>query len=146
VFLGTFNAAKMFWYPSPHLYGQFLQSHGVVFALTYTVNCETLYRHVCAFPNHVQSIEFTTGRLHRSCRNISRMINGNKASLPKGINRGGVVVYILDLALKLYFPVAVCLLRMLFGRCFPILIVTTTFTSRLLCSLTPLHNVKLVRL
>ena len=29
---------------------------GVVFALTLIVNCETLYRKVCAFPNHVQSI------------------------------------------------------------------------------------------
>jgi hypothetical protein len=26
------------------------------FALTCTVNCGTLYRQVCAFPNHVQSI------------------------------------------------------------------------------------------
>jgi hypothetical protein len=40
-----------------------------------TVNCGTLYRQVCAFPNHVQSIEFTIGR------NISRMINGNKMHL-----------------------------------------------------------------
>ena len=34
-------------------------------------------REVCAFPNHVQSIEFITGGLQSSCRNISRMINGN---------------------------------------------------------------------
>ncbi|KAK6327106.1 hypothetical protein J4Q44_G00027510, partial [Coregonus suidteri] len=34
--------------------------HSLVFALTCTVNCGTLYRQVCAFPNHVQSIEFTT--------------------------------------------------------------------------------------
>uniref|UniRef100_A0A8C7SK17 Uncharacterized protein n=1 Tax=Oncorhynchus mykiss TaxID=8022 RepID=A0A8C7SK17_ONCMY len=32
---------------------------GLVFALTCTVNCGTLYRQVCAFPNHVQSIECT---------------------------------------------------------------------------------------
>ena len=31
--------------------------HALVFALTCTVNCGTLSRHVCAFPNHVQSIE-----------------------------------------------------------------------------------------
>ena len=30
-------------------------------ALTCTVNCGTLYRQVCAFPNHVISVEFTTG-------------------------------------------------------------------------------------
>ena len=41
----------------------FFQPHGLVFALTCTVNCGTLYRHLCAFPNHVQSIEFTTGGL-----------------------------------------------------------------------------------
>ena len=47
------------------------------FALTCTVNCGTLYRKGCAFPNHVQSIEFTTGGLQSSCRNISRLVNGN---------------------------------------------------------------------
>ena len=36
---------------------------------------------VCVFPNHVQSIEFTTGGLQLSCRNISRMINGNNVHL-----------------------------------------------------------------
>ena len=44
--------------PVSELYGQFLQPHGLVFALTCTVNCGTLYRQVCAFLNHVQSIEF----------------------------------------------------------------------------------------
>ena len=63
------------------LYGQFLRPHGLIVALTCTVNCGTLYRQVCAFPNHVQSIEFTTGGLQSSCRNISRMINGNRMHL-----------------------------------------------------------------
>ena len=67
--------------PVLELYGQFLRPHGLVFALTCTVNCGTLYRHLCAFPNHVQSIEFTTGVLQSSCRNISRMINGNSMHL-----------------------------------------------------------------
>uniref|UniRef100_A0A4W5N655 ArfGAP with SH3 domain, ankyrin repeat and PH domain 1 n=1 Tax=Hucho hucho TaxID=62062 RepID=A0A4W5N655_9TELE len=35
-----------------HACGQFLQPHGLRFALTCTVNCGTLYRQVCAFPNH----------------------------------------------------------------------------------------------
>ena len=76
VFLGTFNAAEMFCYPSPvlELYVQFLWHHGLVFALTCTGNCGTLYKQVCAFPNHVQSIELTT--IGSSCRNISTMING----------------------------------------------------------------------
>ena len=46
--------------PVSELNGQFLPPPGLVFALTCTVNCGTLYRQVCAFPNHVQSIEFTT--------------------------------------------------------------------------------------
>ena len=91
VFLGTFNAAEFFkisfpisvlWHnPVSELYGQFLRPHGLVFALKCTVNCGTLYRQVCAFPNHVQSIEFITGGLQSSCRNISRMIYGNKMHL-----------------------------------------------------------------
>jgi hypothetical protein len=36
---------------------------------------------MCAFPNHVQSIEFSTGGLQLSCRNISRIINGNRMHL-----------------------------------------------------------------
>ena len=61
--------------PVSELYGQFL------FALTCTVNFGTLYRQVCAFPNHVQSIEFSTGGLQSSCRNISRMVNGTGSSI-----------------------------------------------------------------
>ena len=68
VFLGTFNAVP-FLVPFPRsvprhnpvsvLYRQFLCPHGLVFALTCTVNYGTLYRQLCAFPNHVQSITFT---------------------------------------------------------------------------------------
>ena len=54
------------------LYGQFLQPHGLVLSLTCTVNCGTLYRQVCAFP---------TCGLQLTCRNISRMINGNRMHL-----------------------------------------------------------------
>jgi hypothetical protein len=36
---------------------------------------------VCAFPNHVQSFEFTTGGLQSSCGNISRIINRNRMHL-----------------------------------------------------------------
>ena len=63
------------------LYVQFRQPHGLVFALTCTVNCGTLYRQVCGFTNNVQSIEFTIGGLQSSCRNISRMINGSRMHL-----------------------------------------------------------------
>ena len=89
--LGDLQCCRNVWYLSPdlcpednpvsELYGQFLRPHGLVFALTSTVNCGTLYRQVCAFPYHVQSITFTTGGLQSSCRNISRMINGNRMHL-----------------------------------------------------------------
>ena len=77
--------------PVSELYGQFLSPRCLVFSLTCTVNCGTLYKQVCAFPNHVQSIEFTTGGLQSSCRNISRMINGNRMhlnSIPSLIAKG----------------------------------------------------------
>jgi hypothetical protein len=67
--------------PVSELYGQYLRLHGLVFALTCTVICGTLYRQVCAFPNHVQSFEFNTSGLQLSCKNISRMINGNSMHL-----------------------------------------------------------------
>ena len=44
VFLGTFSATKMFWYPSPDWRLNTilsLSSHGLVFALTCTANCGT---------------------------------------------------------------------------------------------------------
>ncbi len=64
--------------PVSEFYRQFLGLHGLVCALTCTVNCGTLYRQVCAFPNHVQSTEF---KFQSSCRNISRMISGNRMHL-----------------------------------------------------------------
>ena len=83
VFLGTFNDECIFWNPFPGLFldttlswsstDNFLRPHGLVSALTCTVNCGTLYRQVCAFQDHVQSIEFTTGELQSSSRNISRI-------------------------------------------------------------------------
>ena len=79
--------------PVSELYGQFLWPHNLFFALTCTVNYETLYRQVCAFPNHFQLIEFTTCGLQSSCRNISRIISwtwmhlNSKSSLTaKGLN------------------------------------------------------------
>ena len=43
-------------------------SSGLAFALTCTVICGTFNRQGFAFPNHDQSIEFTTGK--SSCGNI----------------------------------------------------------------------------
>jgi hypothetical protein len=67
--------------PVSEIYGQFLRPHGLVFALTCTVKCGTLYRQVCVFPNHAHSIAFTTGGLQSSCRSILRIIYGNRMHL-----------------------------------------------------------------
>ena len=73
--------------PVLELYGHYLWPHVLIFALACTVNCGTIYGQVCAFPNHVQSIEFTTGVLQSSCRNISRMVNGNRMHLSSILSR-----------------------------------------------------------
>ena len=115
VFLGTFNAAAIFGILTQccastkilsELYRQFLRPHGLIFALTCNVNCGTLYRQVCAFPNHVQSTEFTTGGFQSSCRNISRMINGNRMHLSsisslmaKGLNTHVNEVFLFSLCI-----------------------------------------------
>ena len=75
-FLWTFNFAKKCCYPSSDLCLNTILSrssmdnsfrpHGLVFALTCTVNCGTLYRPMCAFQNHVQSIKCMTGGLQSS--------------------------------------------------------------------------------
>jgi hypothetical protein len=41
-----------------------------------------------AFPNHVQSIEFTTGGLQSGSKNISRMINENRRHLSSISSKG----------------------------------------------------------
>jgi hypothetical protein len=59
VFLGTFYAAEMFWYPSPDLCLDIILSLRSTdnsfnlmawFLLIFTVNIRTLYRQLCAFP------------------------------------------------------------------------------------------------
>ena len=66
VLLGTFNTQEIVLYPSPDLclltilprnYTDSSMDFLVVSALTCTVNGGTLYRKVCFFLNHVQSIE-----------------------------------------------------------------------------------------
>jgi hypothetical protein len=59
VFLGDLQCCRNILVPFPRyvplhnpvseLYGQFLPPHGLIFSLTCTVNCGTLYRQVCAF-------------------------------------------------------------------------------------------------
>ena len=122
MFLVPFPRAVPRHNPVSELYGQFLQPHGLVFALTYTVNRGTLYRQVCSFPNHVQSIEFTPGGLQSSCRNISRMINGNRmhmssisSLIAKGLNTYVNKVFLLlicntfaNISKNLFFALLLC--------------------------------------
>ena len=89
VLIGTFKVADIFLYPSPDLCLETIlfrrstdNSFDFMLGLcSDTVNCGTLYIQVCAFPNQVQSTEFTTGGLQLSSRSISRMIRGNKMNL-----------------------------------------------------------------
>ena len=78
--IGTFKASTFFLYPSSDLFLKTILSwrstdNSFDFMLGY---CGTLYRQVCAFLNHVQSTDFTTGGLQL---NISRMISGNRMHL-----------------------------------------------------------------
>lgn len=63
------------------VFRKFLGFHSFLCALTCTVDYEALCWLLCAFPNHVQSAEFTTGGHGSSCRNIWQMISGNKMHL-----------------------------------------------------------------
>ena len=77
VFFGTFNAAERFWYPSldlcidtilSELYGQFLRPHGLVFALTCTVNRGTLKLiSLSCFVNNLHRIFGQSVCLSKSC-------------------------------------------------------------------------------
>ena len=98
VLLGTLNAAEMFLYPFPDLcldtivsqvYRQFSWPHGLAFNLTYTIDCETLYKQVCAFPNYVQWIQLGTGGLQSRCRSISWPLieaGCTRSVITKGLN------------------------------------------------------------
>ena len=87
VLLGTFWRSRNFFvafprsvpqqYPVSELCWQFLWPHGSIVALIGIFSCETLYRQVCAFPNHVQSTEFTTVGL----KDTSKMIKSNRRHL-----------------------------------------------------------------
>jgi hypothetical protein len=127
--LGDLQCSDTFWYPSPDLclrhntvsklFGQFLRPDHLVFALTYTVNCGTLYRQVCAFPNHVQSIKFTIGGLQSCCRNISRMINGNRMNLSSisSLIAKGLNTYVNKLFLFFIFNAFAKMSKNLFSLC-----------------------------
>ena len=84
----------------------------------------TLNRQVCAFPNHVRSIEFTTGGLQSSCRNISRMINGNRMQLSsitslieKGLNTYVNKVFLFSFLIHLLKCQKTCFHFAIMGYC-----------------------------
>ena len=45
------------------------------------LTCGALNRQVRDFPNYLKSLEFTTGGIQSSCKNLSKMINGNRMHL-----------------------------------------------------------------
>ena len=128
VFLGTFNATDIVSYPSPDLCLEqsCLGTLRTIPLTSWLGFCSDLhlstvgpYRQVCAFPNHVQAIEFITGGLQSSCRYISRMINGNRMHLisissliAKGLN-----TYVKKVVLFLFFYTFANISKNLFLLC-----------------------------
>ena len=111
VVIATSNPAEMFQYPSPDLCLDTILSrrsteNSFNFMAWFGLWCALsavgpLYRQVCAFPNHIQSTEFTTGGLQSSCRNISRMISWNRMHLSSilSVRAKAMNTYVHDLCL-----------------------------------------------
>ncbi len=78
------------------VYRQFLRLHGLVCALTCTVNCGTLYKQVFDFPNHLQSTKFTTGELQSSCRNNRMPLSSILSVMAKAVNTYVHVIFIFN--------------------------------------------------
>ena len=87
VFLGTFNAGDIFWYPSPDLCLNIILSRSSTDNSFDLMAWSFLWHALSTVGPYIdrcvpfQSIGFTTGALQWSCRNISRMINGNRKHL-----------------------------------------------------------------
>ena len=80
VLLGTVNAAAIFC-TLPQICASTQSCLGALRTIPSTSwlgFCSDTHCQLLDFPNHVQSIELTTGGLQSSCRNIPRMINGNR--------------------------------------------------------------------
>ena len=82
VFLGIFNAAEMFWYPSLDLcLGTILSRSSMDNSFDLMTWFLLWYCQLWVLIEtgaYVQSVEFSTRGLQSSCRKISRMINGNQ--------------------------------------------------------------------
>jgi hypothetical protein len=73
---------------------------------------------VCGFPNHVQLIEFTTGGLQSSCRN---MINGNRMHLSSiwSLTAKGLNTYVNKKFKKPVLDLSLChFVRRMLGKMF----------------------------
>ena len=95
--------------PVSELYGQSLRPHGLVFAPTCTVNCGVLYRQVHTHLSKSCPINLIYHRWTPSCRNISRMINGNRMHqssvsglIAKGLNTYLNKVFLVFIFLNLF--------------------------------------------
>ncbi len=73
-------------YAVSEVYRQFLRLHGLVCALTCTVNCGTLYKQVLTFQINLQSTKFTTGELQSSCRNNRMPLSSILSVMAKAVN------------------------------------------------------------
>ena len=122
VFLGTFKAAEFLGDTSPDLCLDTILSRSSMdysfdlmawILLWHALSTVGPYVDRCVpLPNHVQSIEFATGGLQLSCRNIKRMINGNRMHLSsilcliaKGLNNfvNKVFLFFLNLFTRCHY-------------------------------------------
>ena len=87
VFLGIFNAAEMFWYPSPDLCLDTILSRALrtIPSISWLGFCSDMH---CQLRDLIQtgvclskSCPISAGGLQLSCRNISRIINRNRMHL-----------------------------------------------------------------
>ena len=79
--------------PVSELCKQFLWPHGLVL-LRYALSAETIYRQMCAFPNHVHWIEFTTYGLQSRCRNTSKIQENWEAPEVNCVIENGLNTYV----------------------------------------------------
>lgn len=87
-FLVSLNRSVPWHNSVSQVFGQFSRPHG---SLTYAINCETLFRQVCAFPNYVQWIQLSTVVEASRTINRSKMHQSSIVTvITKGLNMGSV--------------------------------------------------------
>jgi hypothetical protein len=102
--------------PFSVLYEQCYRPHGLVFALTCTVKCETLYQQVCVF--QIMSNQLNLSQVD-SNQIVERMTNGNRMYLSSISNRiaKGLNTYVNKVFLFYIFNTFAKLSKILFSLC-----------------------------